>query len=520
MIRLMRLPVICLATIAFLAACHQETAPPPPAAEGSKYIVPEAGEGVVLSSSAQPSVSIRTRDESTDVKVTLSPDYVVSQVLDLNLDVDETDEQIIVYKKRDDAEDLIRILVADFDTVRNSYVPSWEGKTVANNVRTFAVYTNDLIGDHNLEIVCFGMNNAGEQTLDVFRRTSSPTGLRLYYTNIGSFTSDASIEIEQQERSSAYESAQTTGQSFPIAVYSRDPKSDNVLDLIKTTYFFRQQENRYVRGRVENIPGARIEEAQLSRLFNSEADAFEDFLSGPWYRSTGPDAAQGSQEIAFFNPQERKIDFYQGDTQESYDWINSYKTIYRNGPGLWINMQNETLATIRRQASVSVLSIDSIAITVEGSETWNGTYRKLTRSLQRSLINKDRHAATLSDVTLNGLYRNDSGTEIFFSPPRFTMREKGKELSGGFSIYKVRDNVLELKILSANGLVEETRTYVLKYSEEKNADRIVRRIVLTPAAVHVDGVEVINSDTITLEQIEEQNNSQDTPAESSAQPSN
>ncbi|WP_455381350.1 pallilysin-related adhesin, partial [Salinispira pacifica] len=394
-----------------------------------QIIVPKPAEGMTFGSSISSTESrSRPPEEIPPVKVPLSSDYLVQQVIDVNLDLDDMDEQIVVFKRREgarsdthaaqsgaaaangssaaaaggqsgagsssaggssrtetapattssngapaagvnvagarngaaagptangpaDAEgtpigggsvgtvvnagetvqdleartanDTIWIMVVDFDTVRNTYVIAWEAPTLATNIRTFKVQEKDLLGDHNLEIVCQGLNARGEQTLDVFKRVNSPAGLGLKYQNILSIASDGSTEIQEVDRSDAYHSAQALGKSFPIVTLTRDRESSNPLDMVRTTYFYRAQEGRYVKGVTEKVSGNRIEEAQLSNLYNGTADTFEDFLNGPWYRASGNSADKGqptaqSVDIMFYDRHGREITFARGDVEQSF----------------------------------------------------------------------------------------------------------------------------------------------------------------------------------------------------------
>ncbi|TVQ38408.1 MAG: hypothetical protein EA384_09330 [Spirochaetaceae bacterium] len=491
-----------LLLLVVVVACSNEQ-PTVQSNGGPRFIVPEAGEGVTLSSAVQAPIAIRERSEAQDLRVSLSSDFIVSQVINTNLDQDQMEEQIIVFKRRDDPEDRIRLLVVDFDTVRNAYLPTWEGVTRANNMRTFAIYVSDVIGDHEMEIVAVGLNNAGEQTFDLFRRTTAPFGLGLYYENVASFVSDASIEIEESDRSEAYTTMQTTGRSFPVVVYSRNRESDNPLDLLRTTYHWRSDTGRYVRTMEEEIAGASLEEAQLAALYDGATSDFEAYLAGPWYRSVADESPNGAGEIAYFDPNARRVILYRGESQESYAWLNSNRTIYRAGPGLWINLHSEAVDTVRKQAAVSIPAIDTISLSIEGSQSWNGSYRRLTPGLQRTMIRQRSRPARTAEVPLSGLYRNESGTEILFSGVRFTMRESGQERSGGYAVYRVKDHVLDLKFLDPNGLVAENRTYRLDFTEDVYDDRVVRTIKLTPARVRSSGVETISTRAIVLEQIEE-----------------
>jgi hypothetical protein len=89
------------------------------------------------------------------------------------------------------------------------------------------------------------------------------------------------------------------------------------------------------------------------------------------------------------------------------------------------------------------------------------------------------------------------------------MRREGETQSGGYSLYAVgtpgpeRKNVLELMMLDENGLIEENRVYQLVYEEQRHEERIVRTLELTPAQVGTHGVEPVSNETLTLEQVEE-----------------
>lgn len=495
---------LCLAALLILAGCsgtaEEQTGAEP---DGPSYIVPEASEGIVLSSAGRPGVAITEQEETTNVRVRLPEDHTPSQTVDVNLDVDQQDEQIVVFKRRDDESDRIRILVADFDSIRNAYVPAWKGETQANNVRTFSVQTRDLTGDHTPEIVAIGTDNQGQQTIDAFRRVAASNGFGIGYERIASYRTDGSIEIEEVERAGSYESARTPGESFPIAVYRRNPETDNVMDLVKTTYFWRPEEESYVEGSVEEIPGSEIAEEQLSRLYSGDVEDFRNHLAGPWFRTVqSEDSAVTS--IVHFDVTDNRIALHRDTRQESYDWVNSYKTIYRAGPGLWLNTRNENLTSVRRNLSIAVTGIDTIYLTVDEAEGWDGTYRRLTGGLQRTLVRSPADATPAPDFRLSGLYRNEGGTEIFFSSPQFTMRgdERG-ELRGGYALYVLDQPVLQLKVLSESGLVRDQFTYAVNFSREESAERVVRTLELTPAEIRIAGVQLTGEETLELQQIEE-----------------
>ncbi len=494
-------PLIAALALSLLA-CEKKEPPSYETILPSKWVIPAGGQEGQNSPDTEELEQNSIASEILEPKVALDESENLLQVMNVNLDLDRNDEQIIIVRKyKPGAASGIGIIVADFDTVRNSYTRAWTGLTQATNIRTFSVSLKDVVGDHSIEIICTGMNENADQTLDVFRKTHPSSGIGLFYTNICSLVSDGTIEIEESERSLAYQMGQKNGSSFPIVTYARDPESNNIMDLVKTTYYWKYQENRYVKTQVLKIPGEKIEERQLKELFEAKEEAFEKFLSGPWYRANkdAPISVQSMGDIIFFDPKARLITFFTGDVQEIYNWESSHKTIYR---GLYINGENYSIASIRRQIAVTVLSANSIQVTIQGSEEWDGEYKKLGQSIQSNLIRQKMLKIPVDSLRISGLYSNQEGTELYFNSPFFTMHEKGKEISGGYAIYQVNTDILELKIMSASGLVTETRTYRITYTEEKDKVRIVRRIILMPGRVGVKGFEPLKGEQLKLEQIE------------------
>ncbi len=461
-------------------------------------VIPEAGEGIVLARSETAGLSIQTEDEVIPPRVDLADDFVFISAADHNLDLDDIDEQIVVVKRRDDPSDVVRILISDFDTLRNTYRVSWEGETRAQNVRTFAVYTADLVGDHVQEIVSFGTDEEGRQTLDVFRRQQTTGGSGLSYREVFSAVSDGSIEIDERPRSDSYRTLQTSGESFPIQVYRRNVATEVPLDMVRSTWYWRAQEGRYVVDHTETIPAMEIQEAQLRELYNAEADQVEEFLRGPWFRSTGDEMDEGF-ELAFFDPELREVVLFRNDTQERFEWLNSYKTLYQGGPGLWMNLRNEVLPTVRRQLSITVQGLDELQLSVEGAEYWNGTYRRMTAGIRSGIVR--RYTIPSPSFELVGVYRNENDQEIVFDQPFFQFRSTDQSWSGGYNLIYLGEPVLELNVLRSDEVGPFRTAYTIDYREQSSDEQIVRTLRLAPVELTVDGPREIPGDPIVLEQV-------------------
>jgi hypothetical protein len=494
----MRTPVALLG-ILLIAGCSARV--DDEISDPGRTIVPQGGNGIVLASEAVSGVDITDANGTPDLRVQLPEEYLPSQAFTINLDLDDSDEQIIVYKRRDDPAGLIGVLIVSYDPVRSNWIRAWEGFTQATNVRSFTLYTDDLVGDHEQEIVCFGINNDGEQTLDVFRRTRNSIGLGLSYGPILSVAADVNIRIEEIERSEAFEAMEAiSGESYPVLVEQRDPEASSAFDTIQTAYMWDFSAGTYVPAFTERVSGESLQDSQLRALFEGTEADFEQFLSGPWYRTA---SSPEEMEIVFFGTQERTIVFHSRHLhlQQAFVWNDSAKTVY--GRGVQIFVTNEILRSLKRLISVTVSDLNSINLVIQESDRLNGTYERLTGSLQAAVLSSSGSGARLAEFQPRGLYTSDTGVEIVFGDPDFTYRDFSGLRKGGYVVYTLgTDTILELKFVDENRLPVESRRYGLRLEESQDEDRLVRSINLQPGYVGIVGFAPSGDPPLTLEQIE------------------
>lgn len=464
-----------------------------------RSIIPQASDSISLAdANATGDAQVVAEESQPEVNVRLPDTYSPARVINVNLDLTDTEEQLVVFKRTDDQTDAIRLLVLTFDRVRNNWIRAWEGETAATNVRSFTVYTDDLIGDHEMELVCFGMNAEGEQTLDVFRRVSSALGLGLSYERIVSIAANVSIEILEIARSDAYENLQaTSGTSYPIVVRRRDPESDDVFDLVQTTYYWRFDEGSYVAGDETYIPSAEIQDTRLRDLYAGTPTEFEGFLDGPWFRQD-----EGELQLVSFSVSERSIVFfYGGHLQQVFRWVDSSKAVY--GRDLQILGTNAGIQSISRPMIIRAETLNRIRVSVQGTSDLSGIYERLSPELQQTVISGRTGAAVLSQIELTGPYRSDDGVELAFGDPEFTMRSSPVTGNGGYALYEIGEvTVLELQFLDVNRLPLESRSFRVEYSEERSGDRMVRTLVLEPGSIRIDGFVPSGEPPLRLEQIQ------------------
>jgi hypothetical protein len=489
--------VFCAISLGLMVSCEEEIALVRIDDPG-RIVVPTGTEEIMLAADSRTDQSEERSSAGPELRVRLPDEYIPSQAVTINLNLDDTDEQIVVFKRRDDLDDRIRMLVVVYDPIRNSWIRAWEGVTRATSTRSFTVYTEDLTGDHERELVAFGINERGEQTLDVFRRTNNALGFGLSYSPILSISADVDITVESVQRSKAYENMEVTNApSFPIIAERRDPESSNVFETIQTTYYWDFPSRQYVAGRVESIAGDVIEDDRLRNLYAGTEEEFERFLSGPWYRSSGA----GDMMIAYFGPFDESVVFYSGSLQQAFDWKVSTKTVY--GRGMTIAVTNSSIKTVNLWISVSVESLNGITIAVQGTDGLSGVYERLTGSLQQAVLDSEPKIA-LAQIELSGLYRGDSGREIVFGEHEFTERREASLVHGGFVLFSLgNDLVLTLKEVDNNRLPVDQESYRVGYEESQDETRITRTLVLEPGEIGLAGFFATGGDTIVLEQIEQ-----------------
>jgi hypothetical protein len=464
---------------------------------GTRKIVPEVTDDSGPGAESGNGITAETLELTP--KVPLDDKENLIRVINTNLDLDTNDEQILVLREKEDPQAPLKIAVIDYDPIRATYSRTWESLTNATNLRLLEISLKDVVGDHNLEIVCRGMNDLGELTLDLFRKTPSPTGLGLYFTEILRIVADGSIEIDEVERSEGYRLGQKNGPSFVIYAYSRDAESENILDKVKRTYYWQYQQNRYVLTSKEQLPGAVIEEKQLEELFSDPSvEAFEAFLAGPWYLA----GTDGQEEILLFLPEQRRITVYSGDVQEVYTWQASFRSLSNR---LLAFGANESIESIVRRFNIEVVSLNTIDVSILGSEQWDrsfGRYFKLNEELQQDLLSADRSRINAAQIELNGLYQSGAGFEIIFEPPYFTWIEEGRNFAGGFTVIHLDQDVLYLQGMDENGLPTTTATYIMEYTEKQEGTYLYRTLSLVPGKLSVHGVEPTSETRIVFEQLE------------------
>ncbi len=437
--------------------------------------------------------------EIPSTHVDLDPDIVPILIVDEDIRRTGSEQQLVAFKHRDDPEDVIRILVVDFNLTRGDYEISWEGTTQSTSIRDFSLYFDDVTGDHRQEIVATGVGDNQRQTLDVFRRVGEG-GERLKYEPIISLASDGSIDIEEASRDAPYYDEGEPGSSHRIVREEPDPDGDSAMDRTATTYEFDPSTEEFQETDVESISADQTEAEELQALHEGGSDAFRSFLDGAWYRETGRSGTE--VELLTFDPRGERVVFYGGDMQEVFQWQSTHATATS---GVQLTLQNEKIRSFNTPARIRIENLDSIAVSISASDRWDGIYRKLSDGLREQVLHTEERYVELSDLSPRGTYRNDDGVEISFNDGRFAFRDGDENREGAYGLFEINHTVLEMLSYDESGRSQSRDVYIVSYDEETIDDsRVERTLHLKPAELHAGGVrEAPHEPAVRVRQVEE-----------------
>ncbi len=433
-------------------------------------------------------------------------------LMDINLDLDAPDEQILVVQSGDAQP--IRIVVADYDEIRQGWRRAADYATQATNPRVFRVETEDILGDYDPEIVAQGLTADSLTTLDVLRRVPASSGTGIAFAPIIRVSADRSITIERHRRPQSYQFGQRYDESFPIIVERKDPESENQLDTLRETWHWRNQERRYAKTLQERIPSSQLAQKQLAQLFSTAATQtdYQQFLAGPWYRRNDV------KSVLMFD--DRSMSFSDGDVQEIYQ-IDFFT---RWGNTVRLDAHNSALLQIKKWITLVIVSPNSVRVDVRNTpwiaeeDPWSGEYVRLTPDLQQSVLAAREHTAQQLPLRLAGVFRSSDGAEVVFDAPTFTwITADGKSSGGGFAVMQglpllnahylerevaPRSSVISFKFLQEAAIKSIDRSYLLEYNEAGDASALVRTISLTPVSLTVRGAMATSREPVVFEQIE------------------
>lgn len=365
-------------------------------------------------------------------------------VLSEDFDGDGAEESVIAYRNLLVADNPIYITYIDYDQARREYTRLWSAPTLATRPGTLSLFSIDLIGDHQNCIVVTGMNQKNEQTLSAFRilPEDKREGGSPFYKVIAEISIDGVINIQESERSQAYQMGFARGASFVISDKGRDPYSANELDQVERTYTYDPIAGEYERSSTVRVPGAQIEAKLVREILSGGKKSFEAFIDGLWYHVTAEGTIDNNKYI-YFDTTNAEVNFYTDDTQQVYQWLSSYATRY----GLFISSQNISVSTLNRKIDVELESIDSIRVKVSEdvrmriimNAPWDGSYRKA-----KTLPQSENETARIQP-SIKAKYETPLGSMSFEENGQYKVDQNGVVSEGRYIFFRIgKEELLEL----------------------------------------------------------------------------
>ena len=444
----------------------------------------------IFSNNSENSLPIpRNRTLGIRPQISIPSNYSIIYINNINLDFDPEQEQVIVVVDRN--KQSLKIMVLDFDTVRNKYILTWETEKINVNYRTISISYMDVVGDHGFEIIFNAVSLDGKQTMSIYRKTHAPHGsISLYYESIFDVEINGKPEIQRQERSQAYILGQRNGISFPIITLEDDEQQQNV---IKTTYMWSFQANKYVSAFTETISARVIEEQRIREIGFDNIELFKDFLEGQWYNVESDDS------VISFHGMDNEVVFFSPNLMEVLRWSNA--THSRLNRTIDINARNDQIHFIRNRITIRIINMNRIRVDITDRDNlknvnhhMDGYYIRLSSNILSST--RPNRQNDEFNIILSGEFFGENNS-IVFNEHNFSLRSGNNVRSGIFSIYNFNnDNILELRFIDENHLVRETNIYKISMDHQVVENSVINRITLIRGAIRINSFSPSGEDPV------------------------
>ena len=430
--------------------------------------------------------------------IELQPGETLLNALSIDMNNDAFDDQIISIRKNNSPS--IYLVTGIYNPKKKIYERTSEIETEITQTNTFSFSVLDMTGDHINALTYTGLNEKEETVLKVF--LPDLESKKFKYTPIAEFEADATIFIQQLQRSDPYSFSQTQGESFPIWVYSSDTsKGKDSLDQIQTMYDWDRFAKKYMKVSENRVAGKKIAAAELLKIQDGTPQTFERFLDGLWYKSSADDS---NLRYVFFNAEKREIIFSADKTQEIYHWNTT--SLRRSGANL--SMVNNSVTSLVRRFDVSLNDIDEIKVKVNDEvkmaitqETlWDGTYKKISlQSLNNQQNGFDSEILKRIESSSH-IWTTNTNASVTIKNGQYTATNESWTANGAVTSLRIKGTtLLQFKAFSEEKFLHGY--YLPGFATTQNGTEIRETLTLTPVSITTDGYTNIAAPAIKLERV-------------------
>ncbi len=399
--------------------------------------------------------------------ITLSSSETLISTLIFDFDNDAYDDQIVIVRKADSP--FLHIVAGLYEPETKKYERAADIPTKISKTGTFSYSALDVIGNHTQALVYQGFEDSGDYVMNIFLCKKS--GSLVDIVNIGSFSSDGTVFIQQTERPESYELAISNGESYSVWVYSSDktegegekPASQG-LNQIQTEYRWNSSTGRYEFNRTTTVTASRLAARELSRIQDGTVETFAGFMDGLWYKTSNND---NTIRYLYFNYDAREIIFLNGDTEEVYNWEES--KLRHNG--IYLATTNSIISSLHRRFDIMLTGIDEIRVTVRDdvhmviaeSSLWDGQYKKTGASYNFNHSSAKSGTDSFAKKVTGGIWKtSDDTASLAFNGFSYSANTGMETEQGIFSIFSVGDTIV-LQMRPVEGFSEMGSEYSLSF---------------------------------------------------------
>ncbi len=487
----------------FLLVSRTESIKKKPEPVRYRSITPNSGQ-----TREQPNRETTTKLTSA---IALNPDETLLDLYAYNIDFeDEEDEQILVVRRTNDSAGKLRVVLADYSPLTRRWTRAWEGETLATKIKTFQLSIQDLIGDHNLNIICQGINESNEQTMTVFWKSNDAKSAQgLYFSTVFAAAGN-NVELQTTERPESYKLGQSNAESFPILLWRADgagvtaPAGALSLDKIKETWNWDFSLKSYKKTSEEKITGSSTNQLLVDSILDGNIDTFTGFLDGIWYKES-IDPLTSQALFITFQIRDKTLFFSGEGSLELFQWETSDLNRY----GIYISCRNQSVQNLRRLINIELSSPNSIAVNVfqdlrikaEIAKKWDGTYRRLSDEIAKS-SRKPPSTAVESKDRMTGAYSASDGSILNLDYPNYSLNASSQKEEGIYTVFSISGTtVLDMRSIKVNDKDSVTRhSYSVESVMRTTKDgRVMQTLTLAPVTVGIMGLKATNDEPTVYE---------------------
>ena len=388
-------------------------------------------------------------------------------------------------------------------------------ETEFTKTRTFSYTGMDVTGEHQNALIYQGLADDGNYVMKIYLCISENGRNKM--NNIGDFSCDGTVFIQQTERSESYALALSKGESFSVWVYKSEKKADSeagdekksksslAQNQIQQEYKWNPASQKYELSREINVTAGKLAATELSRIQDGSVETFAAFMKGLWYKTSNSD---GNIRYMYFDYDSKEIIQLYKDIQEVYAWEDS--KLRHNG--IYISAVNADIMNLHRRFDISLVNIDEIKITlrddinliINENTQWDGNYKKM--NLQSSFdepSDKEEQNEFLREIRKGGTWVTpDAAVSISFTDYTYSAQTEVLAESGVYSVSKIGSyNVLGLRSDFENSMFNSNynMTFGTKTVSETVKKKTVEKVVTDYDTIIFTPVKVTSTDCFAVE---------------------